>query len=341
MPEKLIIPQLHGGTVPSLKQNNYSFCHHPFSVRVQETYRFDSFHWHDYTQLWYTVSGSYDQIINGERITQRAGSLALIFPFTRHTIDTTMSDLENTRIICISVFEDLFSKNIMPFRPLSYVVSVFDKLILTPSIRLSGKEKERMDTLFEDCLSGYQLHDNMDEKKIFAYISDIFELLAKSSTKISDAKLLRAHERSLVISEATKFISSNSTKNISLDEISKLCLMSKRSFNDKFKACTGQNFYDFYMYSRLKHVIWHLRFTDMPISDIAEMCGFYDSVHLSHTIKNMFGISPAELRAQMRAHSQTYGEYVHAKRMERIGWMNLAPEVIETMHRGSIGLAVK
>ena len=338
MSENMIIPALHTGTHPSLKSSSFSFRIEPFSVRVNELSRIGESHWHDYTQLWYTVSGSYDQVINGERVHMTPGSLALIFPFTTHSIDTSATTPEETRIICISIYEDLFSKNIMPFRPLSYVSSVFDKLLLTPLINLSGKARERMTELFEDCYAEYERHYDMQERKIFNIISNIFELLAISSnSKISDAKLLRAHEQSIVISEAARFIGENAKEAIPLDEIAKLTFMSKRSFNDKFKSCTGQTFYDFYMRSRMVHVIKLLRFSNKSLSEIADECGFYDSVHLSHTIKNMYGLSPAELREQMLLRSVTYGELLHAKRMERIGWMNISDEKIDLFYRGSIG----
>ena len=91
------------------------------------------------------------------------------------------------------------------------------------------------------------------------------------------------------------------------------------------------------MRSRLSKVLSYLRFSDKPLSEIAEMCGFYDSFHLSHTIKSAYGVSAAELRLNMLLRSRTYGEFIHEKRMKRIGWMNLSPEKIDYMHRGSIG----
>ncbi len=338
MSKATVIPPLHTGILPSLKKTAFTIKKQPVSVRVLDLARVGTSHWHDYTQLWYTVSGTYDQVINGKRIRQTPGSLALIFPFTIHSVDSSDYDCEKTRVISISIFEDLFSKNIMPFRTLSYVTSVFDKLILTPLINLSGKDKERMDELFSDCYAEYSRHDDMQERKIFNNISSIFEFLACSGNiKISESKLIRAHEQSIVISEAAHFITENSKESIPLDEIAKLTLMSKRSFNDKFKNCTGQNFYEFYMRSRLMSVLGLLRHSDKSISEIAEMCGFYDSFHLSHTIKNVYGVSAAELRIQLLTHSHTYGELLHAKRMNRIGWMNLAPDKINFLYRGSIG----
>lgn len=333
-----VIPRLHAGIHPTLKSMAFSIRVAPFSVRTIDFAHIGDTHWHDYTQLWYTVSGTYDQVINGKRIRQDPGSLSLIFPFTIHNIAVPHYDSKRTQIICVSIFEDLFSKNIMPFRTLSYVTSVFDKLILSPLIKLSGKEKERMDELFSDCLAEYNRHNEMQERRIFNNISNIFELLANNrNAEISEAKLNRAHEQSLAISEAARFITANSMGNISLEEVSGLVSMSKRSFNDKFKSCTGQNFHEFYMRSRLRRVLSYLRHSDKSISEIAEMFGFYDSVHLSHTIKSIYGVSATELRLNMLLRSKTYGEFFHEHRMKHIGWMNLSPEKIDYMYRGSIG----
>ena len=91
------------------------------------------------------------------------------------------------------------------------------------------------------------------------------------------------------------------------------------------------------MRSRMVHVIKLLRFSNKSLSEIADECGFYDSVHLSHTVKNMYGLSPVELREQMLLRSLTYGEFLHKIRMERIAWMNLSDEKIDLFYRGSIG----
>lgn len=323
----LVIPPKHYAIIPNLKSNRLAYRALPFYVTTLYERHYSDSHWHDYTQIWYTVSGSYVHTINGERQTHTAGSLALIFPYTIHSVDTSLSDLENLRVIRISIFEDLHSKNIMPFRPISYNSSVFDKFILSPTIALSGKEKEQTDVLFEDILSEFNRHYEMNKNAIFLNISKTFELLIKKSDKtINPQKLIRAYEQYELIYEVTDLISKNYGQNISLPQLAEHAFMSKTSFSNKFKDCTGQNFLAFYNKVKMARAIRLLQLTNKTLPEIAEECGFYDSAHLSHAMKRALGVPPLVLKAQMLDHSQTYGEHNIKRSLNEIAWLKLLSE---------------
>ena len=323
----LIIPPIHEAITPQLKGNTAAYRALPFYVTTLYERHCSDSHWHDYTQLWYTVSGSYVHTVNGERQTHTAGSLALIFPYTIHSVDTALSDLENLRVIRISIFEDLHSKNIMPYRPISYNSSAFDKFILSPTITLSGKEKEQTDTLFEDILSEFNRHYEMNKSAIFLNISKAFELLIqKTGTTINPQKLIRAYEQHELIYEITDLISKNFNQNIPLPQLAEQAFMSKNSFSSKFKDCTGQNFLSFYNKVKMAQAIRLLRLTNKTLPEIAEECGFYDSAHLSHAMKSALGTSPLVLKAQMLEHCRTYGERNHKRTMDELAWLKLFSE---------------
>lgn len=336
----MILYPLTPGTGPALRKTALASRALPFSVDTMDQNRVGEMHWHDYTQLWYTVSGSYTQIINGEKIEHTAGSLALILPYTVHSVDSSLTNLENTRVISVSIFEDLQSKNIMPFCPLTYTSSAFDKLLLNPYLKLCGKDKEAADRLFEDILSEYNRKYDMNRHSVFNSISKVFELMLRHSRGlISPIMLSRAYEQIAIIRAATEYITENSTKNLLLEDVAKYSLMSQRSFCGKFKECTGQTFYGFYNKTRMREVIRLLRFTQLTLQEIAEQCDFYDASHLRHVIKEHFGVTPVELRAQMLLRSRTHGEYLHERRIEKLGWINVMNEdEISIFHRHSIGI---
>lgn len=332
-----IIPALNVGTIPSLKSASYVSRALPFFVEEVKKAQIGGKHWHDYFQIWYTVSGSYTQEINGVKTYLPAGSVAIIFPFAIHSIDTSSFDSETTQIISVSLYDDLNSKNIMPLQSLSYDASAFDRFILSPVVHLSGKDKEVADILFASSLKSFSGISCalIDHKAIYNKLSGIFELLAKASqTVISPVKLRRAHEQLQAITAATTFISSHSLEDISLAEICTTACMSRSTFTHNFKIYTGQTFHEYFIATRMKTVIYLLRFTDMSIDDIAIRCGFHDGMHLSHTIKNMFGISPGVLRAQMRERSRRFGDYFMQKQFDSNAFLDVMTEAeIEAYHR--------
>ena len=86
------LPKPHSATIPALKSSDPAYRILPFFVSSMHERQISTTHWHDYTQLWYTVSGTYNHIINGENIKQSAGSLILVPPFAVHSVDTSGSN---------------------------------------------------------------------------------------------------------------------------------------------------------------------------------------------------------------------------------------------------------
>ncbi len=336
----VIYPLVPGNSiVPSLKSRHVVNCSFPFSVNCIKHLHINNIHWHDFTQLWYTVSGTYTQTINGKRILQTPGSLALIHPFTLHLVDASDIDLENTRVISINIYEDLQKKNIMPYHPLAHNCSTFDKTLLSPHIVLSGKDRDLADMLFEDIYSEYSRKLDMNKQSIYNNISKIFELISeKATSEISATKLARALEQLEIIKTATEYINNNAMRELPLSEVSRYSLMSQRSFCDKFKECTGQTFYSFYNNIRLRNVICMIRFSDLPLSDISEICGYYDLSHMRHAIKNATGLSPVELRTHMLLRSRAHGEFLHRKHLESFDWLGIYDsEELSVRHNLAIG----
>ena len=72
-------------------------------------------HWHDYLQIWYTVSGEYNHIVNGVSYPQKPGSVVLIFPYTVHRIDSSVSDLSTLDVISFAINKGEFEKKCIPF----------------------------------------------------------------------------------------------------------------------------------------------------------------------------------------------------------------------------------
>lgn len=327
----------HTGVVPSFKDGKLLAHIFPFSVSALTEKRISDSHFHDYVQLWYTVSGSYVHTINGVRQTHTAGSLALIGPYTVHSIDTSASDTGELSVISVSVYEDVFGKNILPFFPISYDTSSFDRLLLSPSAAFCGKERDRLDVLFSDIYTEYQRHFDLSIKSIYANIASVFELLVKhAGIRIDTHKLSRLFERTRIITNATQSISTTYSSNVPLSEYAKSAFMCDRSFSNKFIECTGQNYTAFCNKFKLSRAIYLLRHSAKSLDEIAELCGFYDGTHLSHVIKSVFGLSPTLLKHQMLDICKRQGEYAFRRMVDDYNWTGLLTE--EYLRRNYLGM---
>ena len=134
---------------PSLDRASKIFNFVPITVSRIKDNRISETHWHDYLQIWYTVSGEYTQVINGVRHLQTPGSATLIFPYTIHSIDSSNSDLSELDVISISIKKGELEKKCIPFLSHSYTTASFDSFYLSPVIQIEKKQKETKGLFFK------------------------------------------------------------------------------------------------------------------------------------------------------------------------------------------------
>lgn len=306
---------------PAFHSSTPSSERFPFVVDKLIDNRINSPHWHNFTQIWYTVSGEYYHTINGERRKQTAGSVALVFPFAIHEIDSIASDLSETNVISVSIYADLSAINQAPFIPLTYSHGSFGNLFLPSFLTLSGKEKELADKLIENSLSEYNLQLDMDVGKIAKKVSMFLETCAGSiNTIIPARKLAKTREEAAVIRKAVNILHSSNLQDISLDSVCNYVFMSKRSFTEKFKRVSGRTFGAYSKAVRLHKAIYSLRYSQKSIAEISKECGYASASHFINECREVYNSSPKMLKSEMIKFDRTYGEYLHSLNVKKNAW---------------------
>lgn len=268
--------------------------------------RISDSHWHDFVQLWYTVSGQYNHTINGVTCKQSAGSLAIVPPFAIHQIDSSKSDLSNLRVIKCDFAFDVFQKNQLNFKPLNYISAAFDKIQLNPFMVISGHDKEKIDVLFYDMISLFFEDFNSNAGKIFTLVDKALEYFAKNQPELSKKEINIKNTSAICINNAVSFITKNSSKKITIEEASSYAVMSRRSFLEYFKQVTGTTCHEYLTSVRIQKALTKLRYSDLTMSEISNTCGFSNSAHFSKIISSTFRFSPTDLKKHLNDWDRTY-----------------------------------
>ncbi len=300
--------------VPDLHVNNFFRKTAPLRFGKIVDHRISQAHWHCHPQIWYTIRGSYYHTILGERVLQTPGSLAVIPPFSPHSIDSAESKLEETEVYSILFPYDAFEKNLLPFFPLNYSSVAFEKFLLTPFSRLDGEDKERADELFLKIVATIG-RDNLETRfsKIFADLYHFFELFIKKQSSVLTSKdISDSSLRSKYINDSVYFSIDNFRAPITIEDARNSAIMSRRSFTEKFKTTVGQTYTEFLINLRTRQAISHIKYTDWPISEIADICGFANSGHLISVCTDYCGITPLQLRAKYMEYAEKYNELLDA-----------------------------
>ena len=107
-------------------------------------------------------------------------------------------------------------------------------------------------------------------------------------------------------SQIRKYINSNYSRKITLDEIASHFKCSKSTLMTSFKRDTSQTIVGDINDVRMKHAAGMLERSDNSVSDIALACGFCDQCYFSKTFLRKFGMTPTAYRTLHRHDAQPF-----------------------------------
>lgn len=282
------------------------FLYHPhyFRARKSNSHELSALHMHNYMQLWYGLRGTFRHSFNNVYYNQSEGDFLFVPPFFPHQIDTSQS--ENAEFIYCD-FSDEFL-DVLPNS--SEKNTLFNLAYLRPLITNAYNMKPYISFPQETAkqikyflLELIKEQDNLNELSptyLRTTLTRILNLVAHEYETIApqkdDALFIKYRA---AIQEALNYIDENYMENIQLKTISKIALMSERSFSYVFKQITGRTFLDYLQYMRIRQAQSLLEKTDQPLISICLECGFYDTAHFCHTFKRITGFSPGAYRKKL------------------------------------------
>lgn len=265
----------------------------PITLTLECTRKTDGTHFHNYTQMWYMLSGTMEHTIDGVRHKQTPGSLTVVPPYTKHNIDTAKSD--DTPVYVSISFTDSFLTD-SGYRYFSFTNSRvrFEEREIPEFSELSGSKREIGDMLARRMHAEFSKHYDMDYNILRELLVEFIKLFCITESNSVDITLSR--ERANAIAKAVSYISQHCTEKITIDMLCKISAMSRRVFTKSFKIVTGLTVVEFITSLRLDLARNYILFSQKSGSEIAELCGFCDKAHLSRVFSSKHKMSPTEFK---------------------------------------------
>lgn len=236
-------------------------------------------HSHPFTELFYVIKGK-----------------------GRFHVEDNVFDVQEDDLVIVNanVTHTESSNN---FHPLEYIVLGIDGIsLLTDEI---------------DSPSFYSLHNYENYKhEILFYIktllleastkSDYYDLMSQDLLELLIINIIRRTKTNLKVSDSKKFnrdcayiqkyIDSNFSQNITLNDLCDISYMNKFYLVHAFKKYSGKTPIAYLNEKRLQESCMLLKTTDHSISQISSIIGMSSQSYFAQTFKNKFGMSPAEYR---------------------------------------------
>lgn len=102
------------------------------------------------------------------------------------------------------------------------------------------------------------------------------------------------------LSEVKEYLDKNFTDEIYLENLCDIFCMSKFYLTKEFKKAYGVTISKYIISCRINYAKRLLRFTDKPIDEISEICGFYDTSYFNKQFKASEDITPFKYRKTWR-----------------------------------------
>ena len=311
------IPPIHDAVLlrPASEDNGLNF----FTVTVQSVNgrKRSPRHWHDYFQIWYTLSGEHTQKIEDRELRLASGSMVVLPPYTEHLWDTSDTCEGERNIVCIRIRKDAE----LPLLSLERGRGAFGSWRIPLWYSFSGEGKEKMQRLAEELLEEAKRKAGMSHDKVKQLVVEMLCHYAEASGELVDPRQLQKESARMEnMKKAAEFITEHHRQDITIDQVAEYLHISRRTLTDTFFRYMGRTVHDYILVERMRSAYHCLRTTTESVEAVALRCGFANSSHFSAAFKKTFGCTPLHFRKAVCRWQKNYGDAEFKAAIKEMRW---------------------
>ncbi len=268
---------------------NYTFKNYPIYIQNGQLSKYPDYmalaHWHDDIELIYIFSGEMEYNVNGKILTLLQGEG--IFINTKKMHFGFSSQKLECKFLCLRLHPRLL-----------YNIN-FQQEFVSPLLNSSSLEfihlkpdcdwhKEILNII---CSIDREKHSKSAPLKIQAFFALVWSLIFENVNETKQ-KTVENSDFSL-LKNMVEYIHHNYSHKISLADIANCGMVGQSKCCKLFSKYIGQTPNNYLINYRLQISAELLKNTDMPITEIALICGFSGSSYFSETFKKQYGTTPS------------------------------------------------
>ena len=252
-----------------------------FSVKDRMTTPSYPMHWHNYIEVLYIIEGTNVARCNNDVFEVVEDSFCII---NSNELHQNISGLRRYAFILFN--PTIFNKNDIILNRI--VTDAYLSEIMKKMIAECNKDE------FSDFnIQGYALLLITHLYRNYAY-------------KTVDSDNRDSYSQKLInLNNCIKYIHNNYNKNISLQDVANIENLNKYYFCNIFKEFTGQTFKEYHNKLRITKAIELLCTTNLPIIEIAFLCGYNDSNYFTRKFRQITGKTPNAIRRELKENKTT------------------------------------
>jgi YesN/AraC family two-component response regulator len=224
-------------------------------------------------------------------VIKTSGADAIRYVRRHHDVHLAVVDYKLPDVTGIEVIQEI--KLELPHVPVILITAFGSEDVAVKAFRCGARDYMKKPFTYTElmrrilfCLS---LHNVEQEKNRSVLTSETETLTATMVQGARGAKNYR-------VQQALKFIHTNYSADISLDQVAKSAGVSKYHFSRLFKEATGVNYQSYLNRLRIDHARKLLSDETLSITAVGQSAGYPDLTHFERIFKKLVGITPSRFR---------------------------------------------
>lgn len=258
-------------------------------------------HSSEFYELNIVTEGSARHIINETAYDAQRGSIYFIPPGVKHGYITN-EDTSIFHALILPQFFEIYSQELrnLPGYMLLFEVDPYlrNEAHISLPIRLVHETystiRPTLQSLVRDQVSGYEGREVLKNASMIYLIGLLASFASNLKPNTTNTDI---NPNALQIARSMEYIRMNSNQHLTVELLAQNVCMARSTFMRNFSAIAGCTPMQFLLRCRMAQARRLLCYTNMPITNIALECGFYDTSHFIHAFLKHEGQTPSDYRA--------------------------------------------
>jgi AraC-like DNA-binding protein len=241
-------------------------------------------HWHEFYELFLTISGSGEHVVNGNVSVLVRGVIVLLTPADFHQVTPEPGAQ-------LELFDVVFSGDLLDGEVRSLLLGAR----VPQQALLEGPRLEETEAEFRRLLMEANERQPGHRRVIQGALERVLIGLAREQAAYDDSLGTRRDSRRKV-QEAVAYLHHHFREPLTLAAVATEADLSRQYFSERFHQTTGTPFQTYLRNLRLRFACSLLQVSDLPVTEICFGSGFSDLAHFERVFKQTFGRSPRAYR---------------------------------------------
>ena len=260
-------------------------------------------HRHDFPQIWYCLTGSYEHTVNDQQYHCTEGSMVIVPAGAEHQF-WFEGDAEIISL-CLhySVLDTAEADEFVSLRTNLFLPVYFEKLGLSfePYKLLSPASQQNIEQVFSWLfLLNYPPHNLASHRQVLEKLEEMFSIPEYAVPRNAKKKAVSITQNRLKpFLRILEYLNTHYPEKITDEQLLQVANLSRAVMYRHFKEILGDTYSRYLQHLRSRHAHCLFRDGTFTNSQIAELCGFYSSYHMAQTYTRFFKTTPNEQRLYM------------------------------------------